>query len=354
MNKGYFLDNYTNYLNCRIKAVYELLLFSGVKVSPHLLSLLFQDSNAYFTVINYKGIEIPVFSSLHPRGERNIIRNLQLQHEVRRFEDAKEISELVKEGIPVLVSYDADALSRRARNRNFGIISATVLWDYHDGYFISTRKENSAFATYQEDMLSLAMKVETQPIAANGEGIYILPGQTVGEKCEIDALIRAINENLCAIREGAMVDTSRNLPECNCVEGALAFTQMRQHLQKLSRTIITQPASEVARRMFILSTTIILKVLEKNGYGFQSFRHCFWLGYQEFLDFTGRKADELDKELETYISKKWIYLMELLLSNREYSVDYNAIEYFFDTFNKGLSDIEKAEKQFFSNVKVMD
>ncbi len=341
-------------MNCRIKSVYELLLFSGVKVSPHLLSLLFQESYAYFSVINYKGIEIPVFSSLHPRGEKNIIKNLQLQHEVKCFDDTKELSKLVKGGIPVLISYDADVLSRSVRNRNFGIISATVLWDYHDGCFVSTRKENSAFASYQEEMLSLAMKVETQPIAANGEGIFILPGQTFGENFENDKLIRSINDNLRSIKEKAIANISRHSTERNWVEGSLAFTQMKQHLQKLSRTITAQPSSEVARRMFILSTTIIMKILEKNGYGFDTFRNCFWMGYQKFLDITGRKVDKLDKELESYISKKWHQLNELLLSNRKYSVDYNTIELFFDIFIERLSEIEQAEEFFFRNLKLMD
>ena len=353
MNIGCFMDNYSNFLNCRIKSVYELFLFSGVNISPYLLSLLSQNSNAYFSVVKYKGIEIPVFSSLHPCAEKNILNKLNISYTAKSIDKIEEISDLIEEDKAVLISYDADALSRRVNKHNFGITSTTVLWQYEKPFFISTRKEEMDFLKYQEDILELSMDIETQPVAAKKEIIFLSnyhPDSTILSE---EVLATAIISNLKETKERAISRESCILNSYNCIEGTDAFLKMRDALKILNQIIVLQSSKEVSRRMFILSVTIIMKIMEKNGFGFDSFYNCFWFGYQKFSQMINHKIENIENDLALVIIKKWKELYQLLLEVRNYASDNKSIDHFFKLLLNLFIDIENTEQRLFSNISIV-
>ena len=352
MNKEYFTSHYSAFLNCRVKSVYELLLFSDILADPRLLSLLSQNSNAYCSTINFKGIEIPVFSSLHPCAEKNILDRLNIPYMNRIINSIDDVKDLVRDDIPVLISYDADSLSRGVKSHNFGLISATVLWKYDKPFFTSTRKTENGFEEYKEDAVALAMTVETQPVAANREIIYLSSDIPFSKELSMDLLLEKISENLLSARENARQKASLKIPKFQCVEGASAFEDMRASIRKLNQTINLQHSEDIAHRMFILANTIILKIIEKNGFGFDSFQHCFWDGYEEYLRLTGQTLPNDLGELAQKIGGRWKEMNELLVHLKSYSANAETINEFFEHFDQMFADIENMEHTLFSEIVV--
>ncbi len=104
-----------------------------------------------------------------------------------------------------------------------------------------------------------------------------------------------------------------------CTEGTSAFAEMRAYLKKLNQMIVSQSSTEISRRVFILLATIILKVMEKNGFGFDSFENCFWNGYKKFMVIVGRKIESNINELALSIVRKWGDMSKLLSQIKKYS-----------------------------------
>lgn len=327
----------------------ELLLFQGSVVDPYLLSLLSQNSNSYFSMISYKGIDIPVFSSLHPCAEKNIVAKLRIPYISKSIDSIAEVRQLIDSGSAVLISYDADCLSRGVKTHNFGLISTTVLWDYSESKFTSTRQDDVGFVRYDEHDIFSSMCVDTQPVAPNREVIYLTDAFIEDNICT-DSLVEAIKNNLLESKENITFRNSKTLAEYNCIEGANAFSKMRACLKELNHTIVSQSSMDVVRRVFVLSMTIMLKVMEKNGFGFASFENCFWFGYRKFMQLIGKSTDSELCAFAEDITNRWNGISELLSSIKAYSRDVDKINEFFELLELSFSDIERIECLFFSHL----